>query len=571
MSSHIDQIKSKISISSIVSRKVSLKSRGNGEFLGICPFHHEKTPSFTVSDIKGFYHCFGCGAHGDIFSFIMENEGYDYKSALHYLADLAGVSLSDYNKIQENDNFYNIANKISEIYVNNLKMPSGSVAMNYIKNRGISDNIDRYKLGFSFLDSKIIFAELMRYFSFEEILKTNLMIKRDDGSVIDPMRGRLIFPIHNKLGQTIAFGGRSINNAQPKYLNSSENPFFEKRKVLYGMHLANTAIYKTKEVILVEGYMDVLALANIGIDNVLAPLGTALKIDQIQMLWNVVSSPTICMDADLAGQQAVMKLALDILPYINSEHGIKFININGGKDADEVIKKHGRNAMLNLINQKINLSELLFDKYVEKFKSNTPESRALLRNQLENLASKINDKVLQNEYRYFFRKKLHDQYGLKRKSKITNDAKSSINYGSMLKNDYHLNIIFYILLNNKHLLQDENIYEEFMRIDFGNEIFDKVRLCILDNNENNIANDSQVTEILRELQNDNSVISLQIQDLDPKQILIRALELHSIYIVRKQITEAEDRLMTNHSESLLSRLMSLKNYELELKKKLNII
>ncbi|MDJ1257122.1 MAG: DNA primase [Candidatus Midichloria sp.] len=579
MSLHIEQIRSRIPASRIIGQKITLKGRGAGEFIGLCPFHHEKTPSFTVSDTKGFYHCFGCGAHGDIFTFLIEYEGYDYKTALETLASLAGVELPSYNREQHDSHkrFYEILETITKIYQKNLYEKQGQPALVYIRARGISEaTIKKYRLGFASFDRHSLIDELKKKFDIDDIKRSHILSIKEDEKIADPMRGRLIFPIMEKSGKVIAFGGRTLDEGQPKYLNSAENPLFEKGKILYSLNFAQSSMYRVQKVLVVEGYMDVLALSEIGIENAVAPLGTSLKIEQIKDLWKLVDTPVICMDADEAGSKAAHKIAMEALPLINPVKGLQFVELLGGKDPDEVIKNKGKNAVLRCIEKPINLSEFIFKFFKNKTGYNLPEEKALLKNELDNITRQIRDHNLQNTYRHYFKNELFRlnsfndfvKQNVQRDRNITS-LKNIIFDNKFSHENSHIVTAFYILLRNPEFLNDGEISEAVIRLDISDQKLDKIRGFLLNPNKDKI--DLKIHDFIEELNVAANIVEPQAKAFSHKQILMRALELHSLYIVQQQIKKTEKDLIVDGSEHVFLRLMALKDHESKLKKQLNII
>ncbi|WHQ46560.1 MAG: DNA primase [Candidatus Midichloria sp.] len=576
---HIEQIRSRIPASRIIGQKVTLKGRGAGEFVGLCPFHHEKTPSFTVSDNKGFYHCFGCGAHGDVFSFLIEFEGYDYKTALETLANLAGVELPVYNKEQRDSHkrFYDILETITKIYRKNLYEKQGQLALSYIRARGISEaTIKKYCLGFASFDRNSLIDELKKKFDIEDIKKSHVFSVKDDEKITDPMRGRLIFPIMEKSGKVIAFGGRILDDGQPKYLNSAENPLFEKGKILYGLNFAQSTMYRTQKVLIVEGYMDILALSEIGIENAVAPLGTSLKIEQIKDLWKLVDTPMICMDADEAGSKAAHKIAMEALPLINPVKGLQFIKLSGGKDPDEVIRNKGKNAVIRCIEKPLNLSEFIFKFFKNKTGYNLPEEKALLKNELDNITRQIRDHNLQNTYRNYFKNELFRLNSFSgfvkqnvQRDRNINSIKNIIFNNRFSYENSHIVTAFYILLRNPELLNDDEISEAVIRLDISDQKLDKIREFLLNPDKGKI--DLKIDGLIEELNVAANIVEPQVKTFSHKQILMRALELHSLYIVQQQIKKTEKDLIMDGSEHVFLRLMALKEHESKLKRQLNII
>ncbi len=321
-----DQLKSKILISELIGKKVKLKLRGK-DFIGLCPFHNEKSPSFTVNNEKGFYHCFGCSAHGDIISFVINNEGLDYKEAVIKLANDYAIPIPEVKFRQNNQNQpydqisrdYLLLAEICKFFENNLKNSAAATAISYIKKRGISvDNIKKFRLGFAFNSYDSLNQHLLENgFTIEEILRSGVVGKSDNNKLYDKFRNRIIFPITDKRGRVVAFGGRSLNNEEmPKYLNSSETDLFKKSQTLYNYSLAHKAVFDKKYAIIVEGYMDVIALYTSGIENVVATLGTSMTKDHLQEIFTISEKIIICLDGDDAGVKAAkrsLEIALNLI------------------------------------------------------------------------------------------------------------------------------------------------------------------------------------------------------------------------------------------------------------------
>ncbi len=364
-------LKNQISLSQVVSKRVSLKQKGLSHS-GLCPFHNEKTPSFTVSDEKGFYHCFGCGAHGDIISFTMHMEGLEFKDSVIKLANDYNIAIpfiKKENEQQESEQDkiirkqYLLLEKICLFFEKNLFSYKGQEAIKYLGKRGINqDNIKKFRLGFA-PDS---YNELHEYltkegFSQEELIMSGAVGKNQNGRLYDKFRNRVIFPINSLKGHVIAFGGRCLGDAQPKYLNSSETLLFKKGSNLYNYSLAKNAIYKSKNAIIVEGYMDSIALSKIGINNVVAPLGTALTKNQIEILFRATNEIILFLDGDQAGFNAMNKTINIALPLINSGKIIKFAFLPAGLDPDDFINQQGKSACEELLKQAKPMSDALFD------------------------------------------------------------------------------------------------------------------------------------------------------------------------------------------------------------------
>lgn len=337
------EIKSRANIVDIIGEYTNLKRSGSS-FKGLCPFHNEKTPSFTVDEKKQLFHCFGCGVGGDVVSFIMQKEGLSYAESLKYLAEKTGVNLSytdDFSNNEKNKILYDINKDIMMFYYKNLL--TNKDAINYLKKRSLSSAIvNTFMLGYA----KNSWDDLLRYVEYkgydkDDVEKLGLIKKSPKGKYYDKYRNRIIFPIINHYGNVIGFGGRSIDNAMPKYLNSPESEIFKKRYNLYGMNIFKKQ--KNKDIILVEGYMDVIALNNHGIAYAVASLGTALTNEQAKLIKRYADNVFICYDQDEAGIKAANK-AVDI--FLAENVIAKVIKLDKGLDPDDFIKKFGKDKFL---------------------------------------------------------------------------------------------------------------------------------------------------------------------------------------------------------------------------------
>src|SRR5437764_1063773 len=306
----LDELRQRVSLVNLIARKVKLTRRGR-EQTGLCPFHNERTPSFTVSDEKGFFHCFGCGAHGDVIGFVMRSEGLSFPDAVERLAREAGLPIpasspEERERTQRQATLVSAMETAAAWYELQLKAPGAREALDYLTRRGLSEaTIARFRLGFAPEGRTALRDALARAgVSLELSIEAGLIGKGDDGNIFDRMRGRVIFPIADRRGRVIAFGGRILGDGQPKYLNSPETALFHKGRTLYGLAQALRPARDGGEIIVAEGYMDVIALAQAGFAQAVAPLGTALTEEQIGGRWRLVPEPTLCFDADGAGERA---------------------------------------------------------------------------------------------------------------------------------------------------------------------------------------------------------------------------------------------------------------------------
>ncbi len=409
-----DEIKSQITASDVVGKLVALDSKGKG----LCPFHPEKTPSFSVNDQKGFYYCFGCGAHGDIINFTMEKEGLAFKDAVVKLANDYSIQIpiiANEEKAEENDREfqkkierdYLLLETICQFFENNLFSSSGFNALNYLYQRGLANShIKKFRLGFALDNYEILLKHLKaKGFHDSELLNSGVIAKSSNGNLYDKFRSRVIFPITNSKGKIIAFGGRILGEGQPKYLNSSETELFKKGHNLYNFSFSRKAIYEQKYVVIVEGYMDAISLSINGIENVVAPLGTSLTLDQLRILFKNTDDIVVCLDGDIAGIKAMRRVIDLALPIINPKNLIRFAILPNKVDPDDFVRQNGLIITKKFLENAENLSKVLFDFEAQDlhldFRSEalvSPEKKAQLEAKLFHKINLISDT---NSKKYF--------------------------------------------------------------------------------------------------------------------------------------------------------------------------
>ncbi len=413
----LDEIRARTSLESVISRKVKLTRRGR-ELLGLCPFHNEKTPSFTVVEEKGFYHCFGCGAHGDVIRFVMENDSLPFYEAVEKLAAEVGLPLpkftaEDIEAEKKRTSLYDVMAKASDWFIARLNTDEGKAARNYLKGRGLSqDIIQRFSLGLA-PSRKTALKEALqsRAVKHEELIACGLLIEPEDKSdTFDRFRNRLMFPILDARGRTIAFGGRTLDDAPAKYLNSPETALFHKGKVLYNHAGARKAAVEANEVIVVEGYMDVIALAEAGFENTVAPLGTALTEDQLYLLWRLAPEPVLCFDGDTAGMKAAVRAMERALPLLKAGRSLKFVMLPEGEDPDTLVRREGRASFRMLTDKALPLADLLWQTLTEREAFETPEQRAGLERKVFTTLNQIKDERVKGFYRSDFGKRLNQKF-----------------------------------------------------------------------------------------------------------------------------------------------------------------
>ena len=402
----LDEIRARLSVSQVVSRRVKLKRAGR-EFVGLSPFKQEKTPSFTVNDQKGFYHCFATGEHGDIFTFLMKTEGLSFPESVERLANEAGVPLpapspEAEQKTATNDRLRALTQSAAQFFQNCLNHPNASHAKAYLQQRGLtSKEIEAFQIGYAPNSKDALKNHLLQQnFQLADIILSGMAIGGPDIKVpYDRFRDRIIFPIKDLKGRIIAFGGRALDPNQPaKYLNSPETPLFHKGHQLYNAAEARSAAYQAKAIIVTEGYMDVIAMHRAGFPHTVAPLGTALTDGQMSLLWRMATEPILCFDGDQAGQKAAYRAVETALPLLKPGHSLKFTFLPDGQDPDDVLNQQGRDEMQSLLAAAKPLSEVLWQKEYQQAEWNTPERRAALEQNLLSLIDTIQDQTVKSHY-----------------------------------------------------------------------------------------------------------------------------------------------------------------------------
>ena len=416
----LDDIRARIGLGDVIGRRVRLVKKGH-EHTGLCPFHNEKTPSFTVSEEKGFFHCFGCGAHGDVIGFLMRADGLSFPEAVERLAADAGLEMprqtpEEREHAKRQSNLYEVMEQACAFFEERLRAAVGEPGLAYLRGRGLDDEtISRFRLGYAPDTKNALRGALMSETVPEAMLvEAGLLIRPDHGTAYDRFRGRVTFPITDRRGRVIAFGARILGDGTPKYLNSPDTPLFNKGRVLYGMATARRAALDAGRVIVTEGYMDVIALAKAGIVESVAPLGTALTESQMHELWRMAPEPLLCFDGDNAGQRAAWRAAERALPLLEPGRSLRFVNLPSGEDPDSLIAARGSVAFGALIDAAKPLADLIWDVEQARLRLDTPERIAGLEKRLDDHVFAIADRKVQFQYRAHFRKRLGELNGRSR-------------------------------------------------------------------------------------------------------------------------------------------------------------
>lgn len=434
-----EQLRSKIRISDVVGKKVSL-SRKRMEHIGLCPFHDEKSPSFTVNDVKRFYHCFGCGAHGDVIRFISDTQGLSYKDAAIKIAEdnnieIPRLSFAEEQEYHEFDRVQQLLKLAQDFFTRQLN----EEVISYLKKRNLyKETVKEFGIGY------IANSALLESFLYEqgfntiELVKSGLFGKKEDGKLYSVFNKRIMFPIKNIFNKVIAFGGRAMTDVMPKYINSPETILFKKSEIMFGQNLANKFLYRDNYAILVEGYLDVIALHQAGFKQAVASLGTAVTPTHLQQLWKCCNEIIICLDGDNAGKRAADKIIKMALPEINTHKLVSFIELPSGQDPDDFLNNQGKEAFHQLLNNRITLSEKVWQNEYNGQNFDNAESKAILESVLHGYYSTIQDKNLRDNFRRYFNDMMWKNIFINKKTKkntshqyLSNEAKKLVNYSEI--------------------------------------------------------------------------------------------------------------------------------------------
>jgi DNA primase len=421
----LDELRLRLPVSEVVGKRVSLTRHGR-EYTGLCPFHKEKSPSFTVSDEKGFYHCFGCGAHGDVVRFVMETEALAFPDAVEKLAGLAGLpppprGPRDAEKEEKRATLHDVLEAAAGWYESQLAAAVGSTARDYLKGRGLTpETIGEFRLGFApDRNSGLKDALLARQFTEAQMLEAGLLVEPEGGGETrDKFRGRVMFPITDPRGRVVAFGGRAMGDGKPKYLNSPETPLFRKGHLLYNLARARPKARDAGTIIVVEGYMDVIALDQAGLGYAVAPLGTALTEDQLKLLWRVAPEPVLCFDGDAAGTRAAHRAMERALPMLAPGISLRFAFLPSGEDPDTLVRRNGPEAMTGLLKSARPLTDVLWDARFSAVAADTPERRAGLEREIGKVVSEIRDPKIRDYYRADLNARLAERLNAGRRTQL---------------------------------------------------------------------------------------------------------------------------------------------------------
>ena len=584
---YLEEIKLRLKVSQVVSKSVKLKKRGK-EFVGLSPFSNEKTPSFTVNDEKGFYHCFSSAEHGNIFDFLMKTKNYKFGEAVRTLASDAGMQPYRFTKQdEEREKKWKIYNSILERYANfcheELIRKKNTEALNYLdKRKTTKSEIDFFKIGYSTFQTN--FYEILRKEFDEKQINSSGIYYFDENKkeYIDRFRGRIIFPVKNLNGSILALGGRTISKTSfAKYINSPETEFYKKGNNLYNINTAKESRNKKEEVFIVEGYMDVVNLHKFGIKNVVANLGTAVTERQMDLIWRFFRNPIICLDGDESGQKAALRAAERLFPLMKPDYSIFFLNLPENLDPDSYINQKGKESFLKLTENKIEIQDFIWNSYYQDVDKNNPRSLTVFEKKIRTLCNDLKDKTLA---KYFlenfinrineltpninFRKGSYSQY-----RKIFNPLKQTkalykqkAKFGEKELKEFS---VLFLIINNLNIFR-KNI-ELIADIIFSNEIMNKLKQKLIEYllDEKYFDRDKLILEDfdikfkdMINLINSNAQVKVIYKNKNESDIVLMFNEIVSEIKkidLQKKIESLEDEVSLNLDEKLYSELLSLRN------------
>ena len=584
---YLDEIKLRLKVSQVVGKTVQLKKRGK-EFIGLSPFKNEKSPSFTVNDEKEFYHCFSSGEHGNIFDFLMKTKSIGFGEAVRSLAAEAGMqpyrfSNFDQKKELRFQTYKNIFKDYTNYFQQQLYSSNNKEATEYLLKRGLDKNaLEEFQLGYVPWQNNF-YEDLLKKYSEEDVNLTGLYYKNDKtGKFVDRFNSRIIFPIKNITGDTIAFGGRIIRESKlAKYINSPETEFYKKGNMFFNLDKAKDTRSETDEVLIVEGYMDVVSVYSSGIKNVIANSGTALTEKQINLIWKFFSNPIICLDGDDSGQKAALRIAERLFPLINEKNKIYFSIMPDGADPDDFIKQKGKDGLINLLKEKEIIQSFIWNYYLNKIDQNNPYEISKFEKEIKSLSYSIQDETLKKYVLEDFLEKIKkltpiqssrqnykfSPYKKKKNHQILKETKLLYNKRKDLSRIQIIEFsILFIILNYLEIASKK--LEDLSEIEFLSEknesLKKEISANIIEGNDKEAINkkiNNNYDKIIEEI-NENSNIQIIIKNKNDDEVLNLLDELlkdHKEQSNLRKIESLEQKLINNLDENSYSELITLKS------------
>lgn len=572
---YLEEIKQRIKVSDIVGASVQLKRRGR-EFVGLSPFSKEKTPSFTINDEKGFYHCFSSGEHGNIFDFLVKVEKLNFGDAVRKLAAKAGMPAFKFTK--ENIEVENKRKKYDEILTIALQHYQKNFSENdsvkkYAHGRGLTQEIlSTFKIGYS--GEYGLNVSLFSGFNQKELIESGVFFHDEkNNKLIDRFKNRLIFPIFDYNNKVIGFGGRALSqNYLAKYINSPETEFFKKGFNLYNLNNAKNENKQSGIVFVVEGYMDAISLYQAGFKNVVATLGTAMTESHLNLVWRYFNDPVVCFDGDRSGQNAAHKISEKLIVYMKPNYSLSFLILPNGFDPDSFVRKNGRNNFESLLDQKIDIGNFIFENNLQDLQSEQPEERAGFEKKIMDLCLLIQDSTVKKHYISFFKNKIFEQFSsrkaknLKPLNKTKELTRKITRYSSFELKEFSL---MYFFLHNIQILKNQS--EKLSIINFHNknlEELKKVLINILEKIETfkefNLLKhleENNFGPIIKDINEFSSIkgISENLNEEKFDNFLNDLIEQVNNLKLESKLKDAEESLSKNMNEAQYNELLSLKD------------
>ena len=584
---YLEEIKLRMKVSQVVGKSVKLKRRGK-EFIGLSPFSNEKTPSFTVNDEKGFYHCFSTAEHGNIFDFLMKTKNYKFGEAVRSLAAEAGMQPYRFTKQdEEKENRWKIYKSILEKYSNfcNEEIISGkhSEVLKYLNSRKITKNeITFFKIGYSPSNNNF-YEKIKTEFDEKQINLSGIYyFDENKKKYIDRFRGRIIFPVKTLNGSIIAFGGRTISKSTfAKYINSPETEFFKKGNNLYNIDSSKNFLNESGEAFIVEGYMDVVNLNKFGVKNVVANLGTAMTERQIDLIWRFFKNPIICLDGDESGKRAAIRAAEKLFPLIKPDYNIYFLTLPENLDPDAYVNQKGKESFLKFSKNKVEIQNFLWDSYYQEVDRNSPSSLSLFEKKIKSICKEFKDRTLGKYFLDYFTQKINELtpylnnkqnkfYNIKKMQIPLRETKELFNKrNKFTEKELKEFSILFLVMNYLDIFR-KNI-ELISEVTFSTELLNELKKKLMDyllseqffeRKKLNPEDFDKKYENILNLVNANAQIKSITRKKNEEEIIVIFNEI--IKEIKKidlrfKIDTLEEKVSSNLDENLYSELLSLRN------------
>jgi len=579
---YLDEIKQRLKVSDVVGKFVSLKKRGK-EFVGLSPFKNERTPSFTVNNEKGFYHCFSSGEHGNIFDFIMKTQGLDFGDTVKMLALQAGMQPYKFTRQnKEEDKRYTTYTDIYKKYteLSHLELFNHKNILDYltVSRKVNEDVIKEFKLGYAPMNENFS-QKMLSEFSEKDLISSGIFFLNERrGKIVDRFIDRILFPIHNLNNDIIAFGGRTINkNNYAKYINSPETEFYKKGYMLFNLSRAKQNKLDENEVVIVEGYMDVISLHDKGIKNVVSNQGTAVTESQINILWRYFENINICLDGDVSGKNASYRIAEKLIPFISDQKKIFFTNLTSNNDPDDFIKKNGKESFLEILRNKLSIEDFIWDYCISGLNFSDTYALSNFEKKIKSIYSTIQDSTLKK----YINEKLLDKLktltpnqkfnfkNYKTKTKLTflNDTKKIFKQKKDIsRNDIlEFNILFIMIFYSEIIEDKINFLQNITFVNNDNENLKKnlLELITLKTSKEDIIKDCKESNLnlVLNIEENSSIkfIFKNNKNLEEKRLLLDELiEDYTKTIKNMDIKKMEEKFTSDFDESSFNQYLELK-------------